>query len=125
LIVTGDYTRAVVTAGDVCTGGSGPLSWHTLGTVRKIARAAKADGGIVMCNGTDTVAGAHDIFAWVACRGLLADTVLYSISFVADADCPSGTKCTAPAHATVNSRTWIRCGDALVAFSVVALVTDA
>jgi hypothetical protein len=40
-----------------------------------MARAAKADGGTVMRNSADTVAGTHDVFAWVVHWGLLAKVV--------------------------------------------------
>ena len=90
-----------------------------------IARSAQADRGIVMSNHANAVASTFDTITRVIYWGYLAHPLLHCVSRVADADCSVGTKRTTPMLTTVDHRTWIRGGDAIVAHPVVALVADA
>jgi|ADurb_Cas_02_Slu_FD_contig_21_2756290_length_558_multi_3_in_0_out_0_2 hypothetical protein len=67
-----------------------------------IAMATDADGGIIMRNGTDTIASTYDVFTGVVNGGFYANPVLQRESLVADADGPNGAKCTTPVCATVD-----------------------
>jgi hypothetical protein len=89
-----------------------------------ITRAAVTNGGIVVCNSADTVASTYDILTWVTCGGLLADIVLYRISWVADADMAISTKRTTPTNTTVDFCAWIGSGNTIITFAMVAFITD-
>jgi len=58
----------MTTAGDAFTWRGWNLfnfNLDTFGSIRQIARSAKADGGIIMSKGTDAIASTHDSFTWV------------------------------------------------------------
>ena len=89
-----------------------------------IARAAQADRGIVMRDGTDPTASAQHPFTWVILRGHLANATQRCISWVTDADWPLSSNGTASMVTTVDSCTCVGIGNAIVAFQMVAIVAE-
>lgn len=89
-----------------------------------IARAAQADRGIVMRDGTDPTASAQHPFTWVILRGHLANATQRCISWVTDADWPISANGATSVLATVGLRTHIGGGNAIVAISKESMVAD-
>jgi len=87
-----------------------------------IARAAKADRGVVMSNNTSAVACTFHTIAGVVRWGHLANPLLHRVSRIADADMPGGTKCAAP-NTTVDIFACIIGGNAILPNAMEALVT--
>lgn len=96
---------------------------HTLVTVRMIARATKADGGIIMSDGTDSIASAYDPFTWVIYWGHLANSILNCVSRVTHADVSASAKGTTPMLTAIDPKTCIGGDNAIASNAVVALVT--
>jgi len=88
-----------------------------------IARAAMAEGGIIMCESTDSIAHTSDVFTGVIYWCHLANAILQSVSRVADADRPGGAKCAPSMCTAVGVLTYVCIGNTLVVYRVVALVT--
>jgi len=88
-----------------------------------IARATKADGGIIMSDGTDSIASAYDPFTWVIYWGHLANSILNCVSRVTHADVSASAKGTTPMLTAIDPKTCIGGDNAIASNAVVALVT--
>jgi hypothetical protein len=124
LIGSSHHTRAKTTAYDACTGRIWHHIYHALGPIRVIARATVADGGIIVCNDTGTVASTYHSFTRVVHYVFLANASLQGKSLVTDADWPLSSKGTSSMVTTVDSCTCVGIGNAIVAFQMVAIVAE-
>ncbi|OQC33192.1 MAG: hypothetical protein BWX66_02015 [Deltaproteobacteria bacterium ADurb.Bin058] len=101
------------------------FNFHTLCAIGLIARAAKADRGIVISDCTDTIASTFNILTRVpAGRGFLADATLQNKSIVTDAEGAIVAKSTTTMLTTVEIIAGIWHGNTFLAITLVALVTN-